>query len=544
MLAIYDLSKSPVTYDFVHWLANVERQRLAKGEKEVTVRFVLGDRQVTERDQHFTPERKAWRLHNLLVPLCRLLPAVTKYEIGTDGWQDIPYKPEVPVAGGEILKSSEAAQSVISAWLRQDKPVVTITIRQSDLQTSRNSNFAEWMKVAAWLREKGVLPVFIPDTEATMVGEAPRIQHFRTCVPAAMSVDLRLALYERAVLNCFTSGGPFGLALYSGAPFLLCKTVVPEIRSCSEETQKKLGYTPEAFSGPYQRIFWCEDTFEELKPKLEEMLPACLERPRELPKLYAFAVQKPKRLENIAETAKRGLPVLGQVPPHDRIAVLACYGPSLKETWRHIPQSGADVFTVSGAHQFLLERNIVPSGHIETDPRAHKAEFTKNADPRVTYYLASCCDPLVFENAKNCPTKVWHSYDGDEIEREVLKHWPDAFLLMGGSNVGLRAIAVLSVLGYRKFAIFGMDCSVVDGERHAGPHGGKTQKHMSVTPVGSEREFVTTPQMISGAREFLNLAAVLTAQGYQFDVYGDGLLPEMLKIAMQPAQERELRNVA
>lgn len=533
MLAVYDLGLSPVTYDFTHWLVNVEKTRLANKLGDVTVRFVLGDRQVTERDQHFTDERKAWRLHNLLVPLCRLLPSVRTYEIAFSAVsmeQPIHYKPVVPVQGGKFFKASGAAQSLMASWVRTDEPIVTITVRQSDLQTQRNSNIAEWLKVARWLKERNYLPIFVPDTEALMNGDSPDFEEFRVCEPAAMNPDLRLALYERALLNCFTSGGPFALAMYADLPFLLCKTVFEDIKSCSRKSQEKLGFTPENFSG-LQRVTWAGDTADELVPILKELLPQCLQRERPILKMHSFAVQKPRRLDNIKHAATLGLPSMGQRPAHNRTAALVCYGPSLRRTWRQIPGSAADVFTVSGAHAFMLEKGVIPQGHVETDPRPHKAEFTKVTHPETTYYLASCCDPLVFENVKERKTEIWHAWDGDDVEQAILSHWPDAFLLLGGSNVGLRAIAVLAAQGYRTFDIYGMDCNLEDGQRHAGPHNGKAQTVISVRPQGSERRFDTTPQLIAGAQHFLELLSRLAPIGYVFNVHGDSLMLEMLRVA-------------
>lgn len=538
MRAVYDLGRCPLTYDFTHWLAATEAARIAAKEESIEVVFVYGDRDLTYRDQHFTPDRKAWRLHNLLVPLCRLLPSVSGYVVGGKGEQTISYKLADKIKPASILKCSRAAESVIAAWCRTDQPIVTITLRQSDLQVQRNSNFVEWLKVAVWLKDQGYCPVFVPDTEALMIGEPMDFGDFRICAPASMNPDLRLALYERAILNCFTSGGPFGLAMYAGLPFLLCKTIFPELNACSEDTQRRLGYAPEDWPGPYQRIFWMEDEAESVIQQLKIMLPECLKRERPMPEIYAFAVRKPERIKNIQLNFELNVPQLQQLPVHERVAALVCYGPSLKDTWRTLPTLGMDVYTVSGSHDFLLERGIVPKGHIECDPRLHKADFTKNADPRIEYLLASCCHPKVYENVLGkAPVQMWHAWDGDDVEAAITKLWPNAFTLLGGSNVGLRALAVLSAHGYRDFNIYGMDCSLAEGERHAGAHGGKVQPHFKVRPMGSDREFVTTRQLVSGAREAVHLISILSGRGFKFSITGDGLLLEMLRIATQDKKE-------
>lgn len=533
MKAVYDLGRSPVTYDFVHWLRAVEAERIAKGESDVRVSFVIGDRDLTERDQHFTQDRKAWRLHNLLVPLCRLLPSVSGYEVVSHGEQTISYKLADKARPASVLKSSRAAQSVMAEWCRTDKPIVTITIRQSDLQVARNSNTAEWLKVADWLLTVGYLPVFVPDTEAWMRGQAMEIGDHKMCAPAAMNVDLRLALYERATLNCFTSGGPFGLCLYADLPFLLCKTIFPEIHSCTKEVQERLGYAPADWPGPYQRIVWCEDTLEDVGVVLTEMLPACRSRYREIPELHVFAAQMAQRVKNVQAAFLRNLPQMEQLPANERTAAVVCFGPTLRDSWRLLTIGNEDVFTVSGAHDFLIDRGIIPTGHIECDPREHKADFTRRPDHRVNYLIASTCHPSVFDNLIGHSVEMWHPWDGDEVESEVMRLWPNAFTLLGGTNVGLRAIAVLSARGYRKFSIYGMDCSLVEGERHAGPHSGKAQPAFKVK-TASGREFWTTRQLVSGAREMVSLASLLSRSGMTFSIHGDSLLREMLRLASQP----------
>ena len=535
MEAVYDLRQSPVTYDICHWLANVERHRQLLGESAVDVVFVEGDRQRTERDLSFSPERKAWRLHNLLVPSCRLLPSVRSYKIVTDGTQTLPYT--TTQYNGVYFHATGAASSLMAAWTRTNKPIVTLTMRQSDFQTKRNSNLDEWAKCAEWLTKQGYAVIVVPDTEATLSGEKPiDWPETRLCIPAAMSPDLRLALYERASMNLFTSGGPYALALYSGSPFMMCKTIVPSIGTCTEDYQRGIGLTPETILNPYQRILWRDDTFESIKEPLEEMLQSVSTRERPLAKMYTFAVLPKERVEQIKGNMTRGVPMVEQVPRHDRTMAIVGYGPSLKDTWRTLTTTSDDIFTTSGAHDFLMDRGIIPMGHVATDPRKEQVDFIQHRNKMTTYYPASCCHPTVFEWLTDYRIRMWHAWDGDDTEQAVLERDPNAFFILGGSNVGLRSIALGSALGYRKFTLYGMDCSMKEGQRHAGAHNGKKQKLVRVRPTGSEQWFDTTPQMVSGANEFLAMAAKLITEGYEFTLVGDGLLPEMVKVATQPKE--------
>lgn len=534
MKACYDLNQSPATYDFVHWLVAVERARQARGETDLHIVFVQGERARSERDFSFSPDRKAWRLQHLLVPLCRLLPSVTSYEVGQTGVQDISYHPSG--YQGVYFKPTEAAQDLMAAWCRTSKPIVTISIRQSDFQLPRNSNRAEWRIMADWLDSQGYHVIIVPDTEALLANEPmPEFDGLRLCPPAAMEPDLRLALYDRAVLNLYTSSGPFALALYGGVPLYMCKVLVPGIHSCTEAVQRKLGLTPDTPLNPYQRVSWQDDTFASIKPEVEELLAVCATRQRPLKKFYAFAVRNADRLTNIASSMSRGLETVQCLPKHDRTMAIVCFGPSLKESWRQIPQRGGDVFTCSGAHDFLMERGIVPMGHVMTDPRPEQADFLQFHHPLITYYPASCCDPSVFDRLQDRAVKLWHADEGEAIETEVVKHDPHAFFIGNGSNVGLRMIGLGSALGYRKFIIYGMDCSLEEGQRHAGAHPGKAQKPIPVT-LANGQPFQTTTQLISGAREALALFSQLVPLGYTFDLVGHGLLAAMVQVATQPQE--------
>lgn len=544
MKVVYDLSKSPVTYDFLQFLVNAERRRLELGESWVDVAFVFGERQHSARDMEFSRERKAWRMHNLLVPLCRLLPSVRNYGVEQEGTQDIGYALAGPL-GGKYLQATPAAKQLISMWASAWPKFVTITIRESDFQTKRNSQIAEWVKVAQWLETEGYKAIFVPDTERLCSSATPLPVEYPVCQQAALSPDLRLALYERATLNLFTSGGPFGLALWSGSPFYLCKAVVPGIESCSPAVMEKLGYLDGFQPSEYQRFSWKDDRFEDIQPEIADLLKACETRERDLPVITGFPVLGKQRIDHMRSAMARGLQKMKQLPVHERTMAIVGYGPSLKKTWKGLTEAPFDVFTVSGAHRFLVDKGIVPTGHIECDPRPHKLQLIGEPQEGVTYYLSSACNPAMFDAIPAEQVTLWHAWESEEFEEALLEIDPDAFLILGGSNVGLRAVAVGSALGYRKFALFGVDGNCeVEGQtisRHAGEHGGKAQKLIRVKPEGGEWWF-TTPQMVKGNQEWLEVFAKLAPMGFEFQLIGEGMLQQMARLAHQ--QPQELQHVA
>lgn len=236
--------------------------------------------------------------------------------------------------------------------------------------------------------------------------------------------------------------------------------------------------------------------------------------------------------------------------PHSRRVCIVGFGPSLKDTWRDIllekKAYNATVVSVSGSHDFLIERGIIPDYHVEVDPREHKAFFTRNPHPDVKYWIASCCHPKLIDNlvAKKAQVALWHIYNS-EIDFGLVDANgpdPDGWLIAGGSGVGARAINVMFTRGYRSFSLYGMDCSFApsDGDQHAGEHSGKVQKEWQVR-VG-DRWFRSSGTGVYMAKSIIQNFQVMrgeceragdpflpgTTDRVEMLLHGDGLLQHMV----------------
>lgn len=247
---------------------------------------------------------------------------------------------------------------------------------------------------------------------------------------------------------------------------------------------------------------------------------------REMPPIQSFAAWDEKtRFEHIKSNCVKVSDRLSDDhAAHDRTAVLVCYGPSLKNTWRIAAITQGDIFTVSGAHGFLLSRGVVPFVQIDCDPRPHKAAQFGTPHPDVKYWLGSCVHPDYLDRLKGHSVALWHLHNGQESADNIWSIKPDAWLCVGGGSVGLRSISLLYSQGYRHFEIHGMDCSLKAGELYAGTHLGKQRTTMSIRC--GERWFESTLSMIDYARQFLDDLRLW--EGATFRVHGDGLLAHMI----------------
>ena len=222
------------------------------------------------------------------------------------------------------------------------------------------------------------------------------------------------------------------------------------------------------------------------------------------------------RLVNIRSALLRGLDTLPVLPAHGREMVLCCYGPSLADT---LESAAGDVWSVSGAHDVLLDAGIVPRAHVECDPRPHKAEFLRRPNKDTTYFIASCCDPAVFDALKGYEVVLWHSDQSDEEAAYVASVDKGAALVLGGTTVGTRALSVGSALGYRRFRVLGMDCSFRD-RQHAGAHPNDDPNEIEVSVYG--RSFKTTKNLILQMQDLLR--HVSDTMSYRYVLEGDGLM--------------------
>ena len=248
----------------------------------------------------------------------------------------------------------------------------------------------------------------------------------------------------------------------------------------------------------------------------------------------AKAVLSPdQRWENIRSNTPR----ISKRPPytdtpHDRRAVIVNFGPSLKDTWSGIAGERkyfqCDVVTNSGAHDFLVQRKIIPDYHVECDPRPHKLKLLSSPNNQTKYYIASVCVPEMFDKFDGFDVTLWHCDGGKETEQIWAELEKDAVLVGGGSCIGLRAITLFYALGYRKFSIYGMDCSFSDDgeEQWAGSHSGKV-KEVHRVKCGN-RIFNTAPVMTIYAQEFLDTVDRLS--DCEFWMHGDGLLQHMCAV--------------
>ncbi len=230
------------------------------------------------------------------------------------------------------------------------------------------------------------------------------------------------------------------------------------------------------------------------------------------------------RDEQMKMAAKRPI---GSAQPATKLRTepiaIVCFGPSLNDTWEKVKDFEFKM-TCSGSHKFMVSRGVIPTWHVEVDPRPHKVQLIGPPHPDVEYLICSACHKAVFDHLAGFNVRRWHSYNPDE--NEALNTWPAGeWALTGGSNVGLRCLTMARFFGFSDLHIFGMDgCEGASG-KHAAEHPNQPKGFHEVEYGG--RTWRTTPSMLECAKQTGREIDMLG--GVKTTFYGEGLTQALMR---------------
>lgn len=229
-----------------------------------------------------------------------------------------------------------------------------------------------------------------------------------------------------------------------------------------------------------------------------------------------------------------------QCANHDKTAILCSGGPSFKDLIPEIKKKARRkntvLFTVKSAHDHLIEKGVIPWACVLLDPRAHVVDFIETPHPDVRYFVASMCHPTTIDNLlqKNARVYGYHALVGAG-EDQVVKQRGGGSMIGGGSTAAVRAISVLSMLGFRKFDLYGYD-SCYEGKPEK-THGVKEKEAMKVNVSG--RDFWTDAELVAQAQDFERLLKEGGHKGIDLNVHGDGMIQHIWTLMSNQYQKFE-----
>lgn len=234
-------------------------------------------------------------------------------------------------------------------------------------------------------------------------------------------------------------------------------------------------------------------------------------------------------LENVKKNIEGNWLTLQPHPINDMDIMIVGGGPSLdqhEEEIRQLRKDGVKLIAINGAYKWCIDKGITPSGLVMIDARPFNARFAKPVIDECKYFIASQCDPSVFEGLPEDRTYIWHT-TSDHIRAALDEKYKLWWGIPGGSTVLLRAIPLFRMLGFKKFHLFGCDSCIMDNKHHGYSQPENDEKLVVPVSVGG-RIFKCHVWMVSQAQEFINLVRYI-GEEVELEVHGDGLLKHILQ---------------
>lgn len=251
-------------------------------------------------------------------------------------------------------------------------------------------------------------------------------------------------------------------------------------------------------------------------------------------------------MRNLDASKARGAPELvwdQEAPPKKETLYICGAGPSLKDNaWRLTAET--DVMALNGAYRWLRHNKMTPHYFACLDGRKENVNFVEHPGLGTIHLLASQVHPDVYKRLEI------GSYDVEtfHLATAAVDHvFGDSVLKIGAAHtVGLTALILGCVLGYRKFVLLGYDSSFTDDKSHVSPQPWNAEQEVIDVWV-QDRKYRTTHAMAQQVSDFLPTVNRLRRQWPDIDiqVIGNGLFYDFVTTNNhETSRERELSKYA
>lgn len=219
---------------------------------------------------------------------------------------------------------------------------------------------------------------------------------------------------------------------------------------------------------------------------------------------------------------------------HDGVLCIVGGGPSLADDIEEIRgrwKGGAVIWSLNNSFKYLRDNGIEAHAHVMLDAREKNVEFVLPS--HATRIYASTVHPEVFKAAELSGGEIliWHPMIAGILGK--LENKP-AVLIGCGNSVGLKALGLAMVMGFRDVHLYGYDSSYRGDENHAYKQPLNDNERIIEAQVNG-RKFKTAPWMAMQTDEFKETCKDLCENhGMKFTIHGDGLLPYVASLLYTP----------
>ena len=256
---------------------------------------------------------------------------------------------------------------------------------------------------------------------------------------------------------------------------------------------------------------------------------------------YELNTSDETNIEQVRSAIRRQLPQVVGHEEQDKVIAIVGGGPSLESTFDDLKEkydTGMKVVSLNGAHDWLIERGIRPSVHIQLDARSFNSRFVKNWHPKCKYLIASQSHPDTFDTLEGAQVFLFHCLTRARAQEKELKDYymGNVMYINGGSTVMTRAIPLMHTLGFKKQEIYGFDSCAMDGNHHAYPQFENDVSPYTTVEVDG-KEFLCYGWMLKQAKDFIGFMKG-AGQHVQLIVHGDGLIAHIIETGAKHLEEK------
>ncbi len=303
--AFYDFAGCAPTFNFALFLAHAEAYRKAQGLEGIVTVIVPASPLPFPAWYPLNQEAQRWRLWNILMPLCHLLPSWRGGMIASSRSEALHlertlarniFPPDYSTCRPTIdynflgrisghhappcFTAPDAARALVNGVLTRKaagRRVVTISLRETNtINKDRNSNLTDWLAFAESLDPDRYFPIVIRDQDKALATPPPRLKRHLHLPEAAWSLEFRTALYEASHANLGVNNGPMLLCLLTPLAKCLIFKMLSMVSDITTPAYLRThaGLEPGAqseFAAPQQRFVWSDDTFETILRAFTDM---------------------------------------------------------------------------------------------------------------------------------------------------------------------------------------------------------------------------------------------------------------------------------
>ena len=317
LYAFYDLENSTIDFSFCIFLVLADHARIRAGCNSLHIVIVPSSNTEGVKYGHLKAFKDAnvkniesninWLKYNIVVPCCRLIPAfkhitvcnsrkeayafrmsLSKHIFPNSARGNALHNPEKYIHPSKIKEALENSvipvpsihatpKSIeyVNKWLINNcstQNVITVTLRESDIDSNKDSNLKEWSKFIKSVDPNLYSLVILRDSDKDLYPIPKELKGFTIFHQAVWNIELRAALYELSYLNLFVNNGPCILCVLNKKARYLVFGMIPP--GTSKEGLSKLGYIqgeswPDATK--LQKFVWQDAKYEVIKNEFDEM---------------------------------------------------------------------------------------------------------------------------------------------------------------------------------------------------------------------------------------------------------------------------------